>query len=381
MRKKLSFTYHKKLYSICIGILVCLLLAFIFRPPPKKNTYTVQKEDIISTLLINGTYSTASQVEVHSPANGIIAKLYVSDGTTVKKGDPLFHIESTATEEEKASAYATFLQAKTAVDVANATAYTLRSTMYTNWKKFTDLATNGTYQHGDGSPDDTNRLNAAEFQEAEDNWHAAETSYKNQQTVVTQAQAALRSATFSYNATQSITVNAPAAGTVVNFQKKVGDQVKNTQSLPILIISDLRNPVVIASVDQVNMPRIKLGQKASIVFDALPDQTFSGSVDSLDTVGTKTQGTTSYNVGIVVHDVSEDAKPNMTTSITLETLRKEGVIAIPNTAIIEKNEHMYVQKNGQDIGHLTEIKVGVKGLTKTEILQGLSTGDTIILPQ
>ncbi len=150
---------------------------------------------------------------------------------------------------------------------------------------------------------------------------------------------------------------------------------------PVLIISDLSNPVITASVDQVNMPRIKIGQKAGIVFDALPNQTFTGVVSSMDTVGIKTQGTTDYNVGIKVNNVPRDIMPNMTASITLETARKVNILTIPNDAIIKKNGENFVQLAGDDKNILTPVSLGLKGLTKTEVVSGLSIGDKVVEQQ
>ncbi|HUD44289.1 MAG TPA: efflux RND transporter periplasmic adaptor subunit [Patescibacteria group bacterium] len=387
---------HKKL-AIIVGIIAAFIifLIFLLQPSSQSFVYTVKRENLVNTLLINGTFTTASQVQVNSPADGIIFKLYVSNGDEVKKGDPLFHVESTATDEEKAAAYANYLSASSAVETDKATLYSLQSIMFADWKNYTDLSTNSTYENSDKSPNTTNRV-LPEFTTAQDNWLAAEANYKDQQSVIAKDQAALNSATLSYNATQDITVNSPAAGSVVNLQKKVGDQIQSVQTSlsaqtqsgqsanvipPVLVVSDLSDPVITASVDQVNIPRIKIGQKANIVFDALPNQTFTGDVQSLDTVGTITQGTTDYNVGIEVNHVSSQIMPNMTASITLETARKENILTIPNNAIISKNGENFVQLANTNKNNLTEVVLGLQGLTKTEVVSGLVTGDKVMIPQ
>ncbi len=391
----LAFIQAKKILAIITAIvLVVLLCLFLFRPSKNDTVYTVVQGTIVNTLLINGIYTTASQVPVNSPADGIITKVYVKNGIEVKKGDPLLYIESTATEEEKAAAYANYLTASSALGTDQAALYSLQSAMFGAWKVYTDIAENSTYQNSDSSPNTSNRI-LTPFTTAQDDWLAAEANYKNQQAVIAKDQASLTSAQLAYNATQSITVHAPAVGTVVNFQKQVGDQVQSVQTSiaaqtqsgqaagvipPVLVISDFSNPVFTASVDQVNIPRIKIGQKVTIVFDALPSQTFTGKVQSLDTVGTKTQGTTDYMVGIEVNNISADVMPNMTASATIETARRENVLIIPNNAIIEKNGIPYIQKAGASATNLTRVELGVKGLTKTEVLRGLSLGDKIIVP-
>jgi HlyD family secretion protein len=386
--------YKKKLYIIG-GILILSLVGLVLFsfPTKKQTTVAVKRGSVVQTLLINGSYTTASQVAVNSSADGVITQLFVHSGDTLKKSAPLFHVESTATEQEKAAAYANYLTASSALQEDKATMYSVQSIMFDSWKKYTDLSTNNTYQNSDKSPNNDNRK-LPEFVIAQDNWLAAEAHYKNQQGVLAKDQATLAAATLSYNATQNITVLAPSAGTVVNLQKKIGDHVQSVQTAlnaqtqsgqtasvipPVLVISDLSNPQISATVDQVNIPRIAIGQKATIVFDALPDQSFNGVVESIDTVGVKMQGTVTYAVGVRLENASEMLKPNMTASLTLETARRDDVLIIPNTAIVEKDGKTYVQRDGGSQKDLILVHLGLKDLKTTEVLSGVSLGDTLLL--
>ncbi len=380
-----------KKYKIIIIVLIILVLVIIFNlllNSSSTNTiYTVKRENLVNTVLINGTYTIASQTSVNSPTNGVITKLYVKNGTEVKKGDPLFYVNSSATADQIKTAYANYLAANSQLQADNAMLYSLQSTMYSAWQAYINQATNATYQNNDGSPNSTNRIQTT-FTVPQSAWLAAEANYKNQQVVINKDQAALSSALQAYNETQSVTVTAPAAGQIVNLSAALNDQVSavssqtspsnNTTISPVLIIADFSNPVIISSVDQVNIPRLKIGQKASIVFDALPNQTFTGSVSSIDTAGTKVQGTVDFNVNITVNNVTSMIRPNMTTSVTIETGRADNVLTIPNDAIISKNGKTYVELENKN---LSEVTLGLKGLTKTEVINGLSSGDRIIEQQ
>ncbi len=387
MKNGFAFFSDKKKLVISI-IVLCILVVggilFFALKPQNANVYTVRRETLVNTLLINGTYSVASQTRVYSPTNGIITKLFVQNNDEItKSGSPLFHAASTATDDQKKAAYANYLATVATYNTDNALLFNLQSTMYSAWQTYMDVATNSTYQNSDGSPVTNSRV-LTPFTTAQDNWLGAEQAYKNQQSILAKDQAAVASTKLLYDETQDVTVTAPIVGKVVNLAAKVGDQV-SAQSitdptiLPVLIIADFRNPVVTSSVDQVNMPRVKIGQPATIVFDALPDQKFSGNVTTMDTVGTKTQGTATYNVGIIVNNVSQDVKPNMTASLLIETLRKVDILTVPNIAIIAKGGKNYVQKEGMK--DPTEIVLGAKGLTKTEVVSGLSLGDKIVIPQ
>ncbi len=364
--------------GIALAVLSVVFLPLFLSQTNSGAVYTVKRENIVNTVLVNGTYTIASQTPIISPTNGVITSLFVTNGAVVKKGDPLFHVESSATPDKQKAAYAAYLADQSTVAVDSATLYSLQSTMYAAWKKYTDLATNGTYQHGDGTPNTTNRV-LTEFTTAQDDWLAAEAQYKNQQQVIAKDQAALASSLQAYNETQSVTVTAPIQGTIINLAAKIHDQVSASAS--VLMIADFRNPVLVSTVDQVNIPRLAVGQKAAIVFDALPNQAFPGSVEYIDAAGTKTQGTVDFSVYISVPSVPSDIKPNMTASITIETGRKESVLAVPNEAIIEKNNATFVRLAGKRAQDLTRVSVGLKGLTKTEIVSGLAAGDHIAVSQ
>lgn len=377
------FKNHKKASFGLVVVVVLTIVYFKLISSPGAGVYKVKSENLINTVLINGNYSVAAQTQVSSPTNGVITQLYVENGQEVKKGDDLFHVESSATESEKKAAYATYLTDSSALKADQATLYSLQSTMYSKWKTYTDLATNSTYQKSDGSPNETNRV-LPEFTTAQDDWLKAEADFKNQQAVIAADQAALSSSLQSYNETQSTTVVAPIKGEVINLASKVNDQVHAktaTSTKPVLSIADFANPQVVSEVDQVNIPKLKIGQQADIVFDALPNQTFGGTIENIDSYGTKTQGTVNFGVYIKAENLPDTIKPNMSATITIETARKENVLTVPNEAITKKDGKNYVQLVGHGKNDLTEVGIGLKGLTKTEITSGLKKGDKVQLPQ
>jgi HlyD family secretion protein len=127
------------------------------------------------------------------------------------------------------------------------------------------------------------------------------------------------------------------------------------------------------------MTRIAEGQPVTIVFDSLKSQTFSGSVQSVDSIGTDNSGVISFAARIISADIPSTVKANMTALLTIETLRKDDVIAVPNSALIEIDGKMYVQKvvNGPKPEQVA-VTVGTRGLVKTEIMSGLVENDVVI---
>lgn len=377
---KLNFSIlkkHKKLFILVFLIIsvISLILYSLNRPEPVTE-YTVQKETLINTVSVNGNYFVASQTDVLSPSKGIITDLYVDNDSFVRTGDNLFHVKSTATPEEKSKAYADYLLAKTNLDHAQSTKLALQAEMFSKWDAFKELAEGDNYEKEDGTPKTENRV-LPEFHIPEKEWLAAESAYKNQTTVLSQTQAALNTTWLAYKATHDITVTATADGEIANLLKKAGDQVES--QTPVLIIANFNNPSVIASVNEVNIPRIKLGQKARIVFDALPAREYTGIVENINQIGIKTQGSVNYDTKIMLTNSDSFIKPGMTAQITIETLKKHNILTIPNRSIITKNNRNYVQKSDRN-KTITEVIIGEKGLTKSEILKGLKPGEKIIIP-
>jgi len=86
MNKMLTLIRTSRTLIVVIIVVIVLITFFVvFLQPSNKNiTYTVKRENLINTVLINGTYTTASQTPVNSPTNGIVTKSYVENDSIVK---------------------------------------------------------------------------------------------------------------------------------------------------------------------------------------------------------------------------------------------------------------------------------------------------------
>lgn len=378
-------------YLILFGVgLVFVVGIVLFLPKQKDNVYTVKRQELVNEILVNGTYTTAAQTEVFSPARGIITQLYIRNSDEVKKGKPLFHVESTGTVGEQKASNTKYKTALNALQTAKNTKQKLDATMWTEQQEYLAAQNAQKYKNdhteNPDTGDDYTNLEKLSIDnavvQAEKDFEAAEDAYKKADIAVVAAQAQVEEAQHAYEETKDTTVTAPASGTIVNLQKKVGDRVlPESFNTPVLVITDFSNPGITASINEVNIPRIKEGQKAKIVFDALPEKTFTGIVEAIDSVGIKNQGTITYNARIVVDNLIDEIKPSMTASITIEAAKKENVITAPNSALIKKNGKVYVQKVSDAKNKPTQVVLGLKGLTETEVISGLSVGDQIYLQE
>lgn len=125
------------------------------------------------------------------------------------------------------------------------------------------------------------------------------------------AEADLRTAEIAYDlAVKAFEIRAPFDGTVVEIFVKTGEVIGAYQ--PVLILADLSEMQVITTdLSEIDVTRVREGQRASIVFDALPDQTFEGTVVRVAQIST---GVTSvyYEVVIQPNDLPREIRWGMT---------------------------------------------------------------------
>lgn len=400
----IQFIKKKKVFFIVPLIIILFLIgrALLLKKNNTDMVYTVKQESLVDTVQVSGTYTTAAQTKVMSPAKGIITQLFVINKQEVKKGDLLFRVESTATDEEKAAAFADYQNAVSSLKIAQQNKQVADATMWTKQQSVLDAQNDVNYKNDNttnpATNDDYTDLEKQSIEsslvQARKDFTAAEQKYKEADIAVSAEQADLTEAQLAYDATKDITVKSPANGTIVNLQKRVGDEVstdvKNSQSTtgttsittsppPVLVIADLSNPTITAEINEAYIPRLSEGQKARIVFDALKEKTFEGVVEDVDTVGIETNGIVTYQLRIGASGLPPSIRPNMTALITIETLRKDSVLVVPNSAIISQDGKLFVKKVSGDKNELVVVTRGIKGSVKSELTSGLTAGDVIFV--
>jgi len=358
----------------------------------KKTTLQYQTEKAIKGTLIvsvtgSGQVSTSNNGTVSTLATGVVSKVYVKDGDEVKAGDKIAEVDLDLQGQQNAqTALSSYQSAKNNLDTAKANMYSLQSTMFTNWDAFMKIAQNGTYQYEDGSPNNINRA-LPEFHIANDNWLAAEAKYKIQQNVVNQSQIALSAAWSSYQQTSPI-IYAPISGTVSGLSLQSGSViVANTSTsnsaqsaTKIASVKTKALPTVSINLTEIDVPKIDLGDKATVTFDAFSDKTYTGTVISIDTAGIVSSGVTTYPAVIKLDVESDSILPNMAASANIITATRDDVLLIPSSGVKTQTDgeaYVQVMKNGKPVD--ITVEVGLSSDTQTEILSGISKGDVIII--
>lgn len=348
------------------------------------QTAKATRDTLIVTVSGSGNVSSANSATVTTQTSGVVSKIYVKNGDTIKSGDPIAEVDLDMDGKQRsAQAYASYQNAKNALDNANTTYFALQSDLFTKWKTYTDLAQNGTYQNGDNSPNTQNRQ-AAEFISTNDNWLSAEAKYNNQKNVVAQAATSVNSAWASYQQA-SPTMYAPISGTISGLALQVGSVLNaqtsssgNSTSQRIANIKTEATPVAAVNLSEVDVPKVKIGNKATITMFAFPNQTFTGKVASIDTTGAVSSGVTTYPAYIVFDSAVDGIYPNMAVDAKIITDVRDNVIMVPNAAVITNNgtTTVRIMKNGKVTS--TDVVIGKSDDTYTEIVSGINETDTIV---
>jgi RND family efflux transporter MFP subunit len=208
---------------------------------------------------------------------------------------------------------------------------------------------------------------------------------RGDQLAVQQKQDAL---TDAQNTLAKYTLRAPFAATVSAVSAYVGDDAGSAA------VVSLVTPQQIAtlSLNEVDVAKVEVGNKATLTFDAIDGLTLTGSVVEIATVGAVSQGVVSYQVQIGFDTQDERVRPGMTVNAAIQTATRADVLTVPTSAVKTQNGASYVQvfdpplaDAGGAAGVVSkiaptrvEVTTGISDDTNIEILTGLTEGQQIV---
>lgn len=375
-----------------IAILVLVAAVFIgvlrLTASKTKTTYTTEAATggtLIITVSSSGNISSANSASVTTQTSGVVSKIFVKNGDTVKSGDPIAEVDLDMNGQQRANqALASYQSAKNQLSSAQASMFSLQSTMFSKWKTYTDIAENSTYQNSDGSANTGNRTLPA-FTTVQDDWLAAEALYKNQQNVVAAAATSVNSSWASYQQA-SPTIYAPISGSLSGLSLQIGSvltsQTSSTGTSTSQRIANIKTeatPVAVVNLSEVDVPKVKIGNNVTLTMDAFPNQTFTGKVVSIDTTGSVSSGVTTYPAFIQFDTAIDGIYPNMGVDAKIITAIKDTVVMVPNAAVKTANGQPSVSVMKKGKVSSVEVTIGTSNDTDTEIISGIHEGDMVVV--
>lgn len=432
--------------TIAIGVIVVLVAGFlVWSVVGKKSAATryVTSQPTRGTLTLavagNGNVITKDSASVNPPISGTVTQLIVSLGSKVKKGEVLFVIDNASLDASVKSSKSNYQSAKastlkaeqselqadislrTGVLSAKQSLEQAKASVASAKVALSKAETAVPYSE-DAVSAAKHSLKAAQLGQAtaqknydhactlqREGHDAAQESYDS--AVTAQSASYMNYEQAKQNADQR-TVTSPISGYVTTLGITNGDQIgsgsssssgssrsssggssssgssssssssSNTTPIVISDLSGLEAQVQIAETDR---PKVKLGQKVELTFDAVPNLTITGKVETIDAVGTSSSGVVTYNVTITFDVQDKHLSPGMSASASIITQVDTNVLLVPNAAVkSDSSGASYVQvlSSADSPGPPRDVSVtvGPAGDTQTEIQTGL-TGNEYVVTQ
>lgn len=185
------------------------------------------------------------------------------------------------------------------------------------------------------------------------------------------------------------TIRAPLDGIIAELSVKAGDQASSGTAVATMVT---KQKVAEVSLNEVDVAKVKVGQKTTLTFDAVEGLNITGEVAEVDTLGAVSQGVVSYAVKITFDTQDERVKSGMSVSAAIITDIKQDVLIAPSSAVKSQGNGYYVEIFDQSVpGSQSNqaftsaappkqqpIEVGISNDTDTEIISGLKEGDRIV---
>ena len=311
------------------------------------KTSRIERGTIVSTVSATGNLSAVTTVQVGTQVSGTIQKLYVDYNSRVKRGQPIAEIDPSLFNASVEQAQGNYLTAEANLQKAKVTLADAERT----YKRNRQLLTDGIISQGD--------FDAAEtaFQSAQASIKAAEGTRAQTRGSLMQSRTNLR-----YSVIRS-----PVDGVVISRAIDVGQTVAASFQTPTLftIAQDLTKMQIEVSVDEADISRIILDQKAGFTVDSYPEQTFHGKVVQIRNVPVITQNVVTYVVVVNVDNSDLKLKPGMTANVSIEVSRKDDALKLPPAALRfkpkTKENEAKVKKNGSRNGTEAPHSAGAPG--------------------
>ncbi len=172
---------------------------------------------------------------------------------------------------------------------------------------------------------------------------------------------------------------APFDGTVMDVAATVGEQVGTTT--PILTLADLQEPLLCFWVEEADLPSVAVGNPVNIVFEALPDDTFTGEVIRVDPVLVTVDGTSAVQAWASIDLSAQEVTPlaGMTAEVEVIAAEARDALLVPVEALREMSPGQVVVFVVRPDGELEmrAVVVGLRDVVNAEVLDGLELGDVV----
>lgn len=174
----------------------------------------------------------------------------------------------------------------------------------------------------------------------------------------------------------------PIDGVVIKKNYKEGDTVPAaSNSVTLMVVADTSKVKFDMKIDELDIAKIKVGQRVNVTADALPEKIFNGEITSIAGEGTAVNGVSNYLVQVTINQPGE-LKPGMNVNAKTLVAQKDNTLLVPAAAVQKKDGKSFVilPRDGKGNQEKVNVQIGINNKDYIEITGGLNEGDVIAVP-
>jgi HlyD family secretion protein len=354
----------------------------------------VEKGDLAKSVVATGKVTPITKVEVKSKASGIVKKLLVDYGDRVKKGQLLAQLDKVEIEAQVAQSRAA-LEAAQANSTSSQADYE-RSKVDAEGVDVPMLKR--AYDRAIGMAKD-GVVSASSLDDAQKNYELAVNKQNVAKAQVTVLKAKIAQAQAQVSEDQAnlkqleeqlsyTDIVSPIDGIVLSRDVEMGDAVSSilvlgSSATLVMTLGDTSEVYVKGKVDESDIGKVYLGQRARIKVESFKDKTFDGKVTKISPMGVEKDNVTTFEVRVSIQNPGGELKAEMTANAEIILEEHKNVLQIPEGAILyDKDKKASVDvpdpkaKDGMD---KVAVNIGISNGAKTEVLSGLKEGQQVVL--
>ncbi len=360
----------KKIFILSLGLLIIFLSC-----KKEKENIQVTSSDITESVYASGKVKAIDQYNVYSTVNGVLQNIIVNRGENITKGQTLLEIDNLTSELNTENARIALdlsaennrkgsdkleeieLNVNLALEKLQ-----LDSSLYFRQKKL--------WEQNIGSKLDFEQRQLA-YNNSLVNFQTAQ---KRLAQLKTQLQNEFKRANVNYDINQKLfsdySIKSSINGRVYDILKERGELV--TPQTPLAVIGKADTFLLELAVDENDIIKINIGQKALITMDSYKGEVLEAIVDKVYPI--MNERTRTFTVEARFINPPKKLFPNLSVEANIIIQTKKNIITVPNNYIID-GKYVLLNKDEK-----REVKLGLKDYQKTEVLEGLKENETIYKP-
>ena len=356
---------------------------------------TVERGDMVRSVVATGKIEPITTVEVKSKANGIIEVLHADVGDVVPAGQVL-------AELDRGNLTARLREARANLQAAEAA----REASEAELRRGEIEAEAPDVQFARRNLARAEQLFAQEVlaQEGLDDAQSALDQAANRQRAlagqlivsrarVTQSTANVAQAAAAVEQAEeeltNATLRAPIRATVLTRDVEVGSPVSSILNLGanatlVMTLGDIDQVFVRGQVDEADIGQVSLGQSARITTETFREREFTGRVTQISPIGVEEDNVTTFEVEISIDNAGQELKANMTANAEIVLEELPGSVILAEVAVVyDADRNAFVDLIDPDAGdgrRRVPVTLGYGDGTRVQVLDGVEPGDRVILP-